>query len=613
MHRIAIIDAKRCKPTKCNFECGLICPINRQKKECISILDIESVPTKKKIAHIVEEACIGCGLCTKPQNGGCPFDAINIVNIPKELKPEIVHRYGPNGFRLYRIPIMKPNKILGIIGQNGIGKSTIVQILAGKMVPNFENNDTVNIDSYFHGTEMHKYMKKLQNKELTISIKPQHVDQRSKITDDVLMRTCKDFLKQRCGFNEHDTDPWHKQILTTLDIYSILDGELATLSGGELQRLLCSRVLMADTDVYIFDEPTNYMDVKQRLNVAMLIKTLNTMTEKERYIVVIEHDLAILDYIADHVCIMYGTPSAYGIVSQPLGTANGINIYYDGYIPAENMRFRATPFTSVSVCESDSIILKTDVSAYNGTEIVYPTITLDIVAGTFPLEGSITIIMGRNGTGKTTFINYIAKEMGSCVSHKPQFLSVEQFMDKNGVFPTVEEFYYNNIRDKYRDDLFRSDVVKPLGIDAISQRRLNELSGGEMQRFWLVYCLGQNAHIYLLDEPSAFLDIEQRVIVTKVIKRYIVHNRKVAFIVEHDMTVAMSLGKEQNSQAIITSVGLSNRSIISAPVSFNIGMNIFLKQMEITFHTQASHQRARINKLDSVKDREQKLSGCYYR
>ncbi|NBX76454.1 MAG: ATP-binding cassette domain-containing protein, partial [Proteobacteria bacterium] len=381
----------KCRPNKCNFECGLICPVNRQKKECVRIIDIEDTTVKKKIASIVEDACIGCGLCAKPV-GGCPFGAVSIVNVPTELSNDIINRYGRNGFRLYRMPVLKQGKVLGFIGQNGIGKTTIVQILTGKIKPNFEDFDntysTDSIINKFKGSEMHKYMTKLYNNELKISVKPQHVESLiSFVKSKGFDYTVKEYLNLR-SLNKSRLD----KIIEDLELSSILESKIIFLSGGELQRLLCAITLASDADVYIFDEPTNYLDVRQRLNIAKLIREL---IDNDKYIAVIEHDLSILDFISDYICILYGVPGAYGIVSHPLSTSNGINIYFDGYIPGENMRFRQSEYSiTLNTSENTDIVYDTSKIQYNGGKIVYPNYELHIESGNIPREGSINIIMG---------------------------------------------------------------------------------------------------------------------------------------------------------------------------------------------------------------------------
>lgn len=617
MSKIAIINTNKCKPDKCNKECKVYCPIEQQKKECINIItDIEDTGKTKKYAKIVESSCIGCGQCVKK----CPFDAIKIVKIPSEITGKIIHRYNVNGFRLYKMPVMKPNQIMGLIGANGIGKSTVMQILTNKIKPNFEDfNNQLNskqIIAQFKGTEMHKYMEKLYNDQSVISIKPQHVETLQKIISKELLVS--DYIKSKSSY-ELDND-WYKLVTNILQINDIFNNKVNVLSGGELQRLICATTLLKKADVYVFDEPTNYLDVKQRLNIAYLIKQLSA---PDKYVIVIEHDLTIMDYIADYICILYGTAGAFGVVSDPHATAEAINIYFDGYIPSENMRFRMEEY-NLAIHSDDKIMLnknnKTHRMEYENALIEYPNFELHINAGSFASNSSITLVLGQNGMGKTTLINYFAKLFSSSMSYKPQYLNFDKFIDKNGLYPTVQTFLYNNIPNAMTDTMFRTDVLKPLNIDNLKDHKLDELSGGEMQRVWIIYCLGVQAYIYLIDEPSACLDVEQRVTVSKVIKRFILHNQKIAFIVEHDMMMAVSLthNNEDNSQVIfidkVEDVNKINKkiSIAHKPESFNDGINQFLKSMNITFRTHTNNGRPRINKLGSIKDTEQKSSGKYY-
>ena len=115
------------------------------------------------------------------------------------------------------------------------------------------------------------------------------------------------------------------------------DRPLDVLSGGELQRVAVAAALSRDADVYLFDEPSSYFDVKQRLVVARAIRSLK---EQQKTIIVAEHDLAIIDYLSDQICFFYGEPGVYGVVSHVHGSRTGINIYLQGYIPDENIMFR---------------------------------------------------------------------------------------------------------------------------------------------------------------------------------------------------------------------------------------------------------------------------------
>lgn len=146
--RIAIINADRCKPKKCHQECKKTCPVNKSGKVCIE------VDNKSPICFIAESLCIGCGLCTKR----CPFEAISIINLPKNLTTEVTHRYGPNSFKLHRLPMPRPGEVLGLVGTNGIGKSTALRILSGNLKPNLGNHesppDWKEILKYFRGSEL---------------------------------------------------------------------------------------------------------------------------------------------------------------------------------------------------------------------------------------------------------------------------------------------------------------------------------------------------------------------------------------------------------------------------------------------------------------------------
>ena len=121
MPRIAVLDREKCQPKKCSMECKDFCPGVRVGDETITIGE-DGKPV------ISEELCTGCGICVHK----CPFDAIHIINLPEELEERCVHRYGLNGFALYGLPIPREGKVSGLIGRNGIGKTTALMILAGK-------------------------------------------------------------------------------------------------------------------------------------------------------------------------------------------------------------------------------------------------------------------------------------------------------------------------------------------------------------------------------------------------------------------------------------------------------------------------------------------------
>jgi ATP-binding cassette, sub-family E, member 1 len=603
-NRIAIVDQNRCKPEKCKKECISNCPPQTGGKEVIQIIDIEDISSnphkdlkcKKKIANIVEKQCIGCNICVKK----CPFNAIRIVNLPFENKFDIIHRYTPNGFRLYKLPQLKKNMVMGIIGENGIGKSTLINILSNQLIPNFELFDqefTIKqILSKFRGSVIYDYLKSLYSSQLKIAIKPQRFS--------VPSSTVNEFLK------DHKKDD---QLLTRLELTHLLETNMKDLSGGELQRLLCYITLSTEADVYFFDEPSNYLDIKQRLEITKLIREL---IHPDKYVIVIDHDMSMVDFMADEILILYGKPSAYGIVSLPMTTLEGINVYMDGYIPSENVRFRPDEFNlkpSIELVDQDHKDDEKGYIHYKADSIEYPTSKFKMIipSDKINMNGSIHVIMGENGNGKSTFLKYIAKTLDVPISHKNQTLSIKKYC-KDGIYPTVNELFYIHLA--YTDARFIKEIVRPLDISDITDRHLDKLSGGELQRVLLILCLGTPAMIYMIDEPSANLDIEKRMTVIKVIKRFILNNNKCALIIEHDMMMAVAFSQEFTSRILTIHKEIKDDQricTVSPYMTFNDGITSFLKSLDITMRI-SNHNRPRINKLDSQLDKEQKLTNSYY-
>lgn len=619
--RIAIVNEQKCKPKKCRQECRKQCPVVRQGKECIE------VAPNSKLAYISEELCIGCGICVKK----CPFEAITIINLPKSLESQQTHRYGPNSFKLHRLPMPRPGQVLGLVGTNGIGKSTALKILAGKQKPNLGKFETPpdwsEILVHFRGSELQNYFTKILEDNLKAIIKPQYVDHIPK----AISGKVEEILTQK---EQRDN---RKKIMDELDLNHIKEREINVLSGGELQRFAIGVVIVQEADVYMFDEPSSYLDVKQRLQAARSIRTL-TLGDwgAGKYVLAVEHDLAILDYLSDFICCLYGTPSAYGVVTMPFSVREGINIFLAGFVPTENLRFRED---ELNFKMSVDYGIEEESGAKSSDMYQYPAMTktmtgksesaakmkfvLHVEAGSFT-DSEIVVMLGENGTGKTTFIRmlagllksdeqaakleegleYEAAQLGvpvMNVSYKPQMIS-PKFQG------TVRQLLHKKIRDAYIHPQFSTDVMKPMSMEILMDNGVQNLSGGELQRTAIVLCLGTAADIYLVDEPSAYLDSEQRIAASKVIKRFIMHAKKTAFVVEHDFIMATYLA----DKVIVYDGNPGVETTAHAPQSLIPGMNTFLKMLDITFRRDPTNYRPRINKHDSVKDQEQKKSGQFF-
>ncbi|KAF1778655.1 P-loop containing nucleoside triphosphate hydrolase [Phytophthora cactorum] len=538
--RIAIVSTDKCKPKKCRQECKKSCPVVRMGKLCIE------VGPKSKVAFISEQLCIGCGICVKK----CPFEAINIINLPKNLESNTTHRYGANTFKLHRLPMPRPGQVLGLVGTNGIGKSTALRILAGKLKPNLGKFDAPpewqEILTHFRGSELQNYFTRILEDNLKAITKPQYVDKIPK----AVKGTVHGILSARCEKQEK-----LDHFLNELDLSHVQDREIENLSGA----FRIAVVAVQKADIYMFDEPSSYLDVRQRLKAALVIRSMVDDNGRS-YVICVEHDLSVLDYLSDFICVLYGTPSS-------LRVREGINIFLSGFVPTENLRFRMEELTfKVSQNADEFSTGEGDANSFN-----YPPMTktmykkkkdtafkLHVEAGDFT-NSEIICMLGENGTGKTTFIRMLAgllksdemeaaekagddEAMSNCalrydtstISYKPQKIA-PKFQG------TVRELLHRRIREAIVHPQFATDVTKPLSLDNIIDQAVPHLSGGELQRVAIILCLGKPADIYLIDEPSAYLDSEQRIIAAKVIKRFILHAKKTAFVVEHDFIMATYL------------------------------------------------------------------------
>ncbi|MDR3223412.1 MAG: ribosome biogenesis/translation initiation ATPase RLI [Methanobrevibacter sp.] len=588
MTRIAILDEDRCQPKKCKYTCIEYCPGVRMEEDTIIINE------KNKKPLISEELCNGCGICTNR----CPFKAINIINLPEELTNPI-HRYGQNKFELFGLPIVGEGSVVGILGQNGIGKSTIMRILSGELIPNLGNwkekeNSWEEIIDHYKGTQLQKYFKNLLNSKIKVIHKSQMVDQLSKFVKGNVNQLLK-------GIDEVDK---FDKIVEDLQLENVLNRDVENLSGGELQRVAIGAAVLRDGDFYYFDEPSSWLDVHQRLNI---VKVIRSLAEEGKSVMVIEHDLATLDAISDHVHIIYGKPGAYGVVSQMKGVRVGINAYINGFLKEENVRIRkqAIEFKvhAPKIADEGKILTK-----YSQIKKDYDGFSLLVDAGEL-YHNEIVTAFGSNGIGKTTFAKIISNvekvDSGSVekkleVVYKPQYLNY----DFDG---RVEDFLYMNAPN-YGKSIFMSEIAKPLSIEDILDKNLDELSGGELQRLAIAVTLSQEGDLYVFDEPTAFLDVEQRLRVGKIIKKIVESKNATALIIDHDIVFIDYI----TNRAMVFHGKPGLEGIATKPTDIKTSMNKFLKDLKITFRRDKETKRPRVNKFNSYLDRQQKENQQYY-
>jgi ATP-binding cassette subfamily E protein 1 len=586
--RVAVLREDSCQPKKCNDECHTYCPPVRNGQECI-IMDAR---TGKP--HISESLCIGCGICINK----CPHDALIIEQLPEELETDMIHRYSQNGFRLFRLPTPSKDQVVGILGPNGMGKSTAFNALSGRLVPNLgdfrgEADWDAVLQSLPRG-ELRDFLTEVKEGRITVAVKPQNVDR----LPQRVQGKVGDLLRK---VDERDLCD---QLTRDLGIDHLMEREIGQLSGGELQRMALAATLLRDADVYFLDEPSSYLDIHERLRIVRIVQRLS----EDRRVIVIEHDLAVLDVLADLVHIVYGTKGAFGIFTPARATRTAINAYLDGFLPEQNVRIRQKPITFLG---------HRDRKAETGAQVVEWG-ELEKKLGDFSLKAGkgavhraeVVGVVGPNGTGKSTMIKILAGEHeydagwvsgDAKISYKPQHLDVD-------IEGTVQLWLDSELGPRWRSGEFNVNVIRALGIDQLLPKRVKRLSGGERQCVAIAVCLGREADLYLLDEPSAHLDANARMEAAKAIRRTMESNEKAAFVIDHDVYFIDIV-----SDSLLVFEGEGGRHGEAAgPFDLRVGMNRFLSSVDITFRRDHESKRPRINKADSRKDREQRTAGDFY-
>jgi len=567
--RLAIVQKEKCSPEKCGNLCARLCPVNRKGEDCIKI---------ENKAWISETLCIGCGIC---QNR-CPFKAIGIINLPDKLKKEIIYRYGENGFCLYNIPIPKFGSSLGLLGRNGIGKSTAIGILGNKLRINFGKDHATDkeIKDFFKGSELMNYFAKIN--DLKISIKPQNL---SELSSNVQVE---DFMAKFGSKKEIG------EIMKKLHIDYLIDRKLNQVSGGELQKIAIAAASIKEADVYFFDEPLAYLDITERINISNFISEL---LKKDKSVIVVEHDLLLLDYLTDMTAIFYGRQGCYGISSNVKTSKRAINNYLDGFLKEENMRFRDKPIVfDFSVKSNTSNVVYSDWPDFTKT---LGSFKLAANPGKIMHKGIIGIA-GKNAIGKTTFVKCLAnvietdeKNLNNLklkVSYKPQYIEA---INNDLVAAIVKKEKIDN------------RLISLFNLEGLMMKTLKQLSGGELQRLAIASCLAKEADLYLFDEPSAYLDVEERLHTARAIEETITDKEKAAFIVDHDLLFLTYLA----DSLIVFTGEPGKKGEASKPYPLIEGMNVLLKELDVTLRKDDESGRPRINKRGSVLDRKQREEG----
>lgn len=592
MKKITVVVRDKCAPDTCSYRCINLCPINMTGKKSKPVIVPKAIKLRGDsiFPSINHKHCINCGICVN----ACFKRAIKAINVPGEMEEwDPVHIYERSEFKLFGLPILNQGTVTGIIGENGIGKSTLLNILAGKIQPNggeFSENAFKIFLANLSTPGMARYLETVFTGELTVSFKEQNLA----------------YLKQR-GLTPQelfeDAEREDLEIIDILKLKPLLSKNLSHASGGELQRVAIALTMTKPSNVYLLDEPATYLDFSQRLNLARVLKR---KLNENRSILIVEHDISVLDYWSDLIHILWGEPHVYGVISRALSVKKGLNSFLSGWLKEENIHFRHRVITFKRTVK-ERIWQGRPHIAWLDDSVTLGKFTLNVKAGKI-YQGEILVIVGENGLGKTTFANLISGKISghprihATTSYKPQQIT-------NDFNVTVLDFLHKTTGKYLNTKKWKLQLLNPLGINHFKERNMTDLSGGETQRVFITACLARDANLYILDEPSAFLDALERTKIASVIRNQTKRDPNCAVIsIEHDIQLA-----DFTADRIMMFKGIpAFEGFVSSPMTKKDGMNAFLKKLNITFRRDQETGRARINKESSQMDKKQKEIGEFY-
>jgi ATP-binding cassette subfamily E protein 1 len=394
-----------------------------------------------------------------------------------------------------------------------------------------------------------------------------------------------------------------------LDIESIGQRFLEQCSGGELQRFALAYVLLTNADIYLIDEPCTFLDIKKRIKLAEVLDLRASYTKGggNKSVLVVEHDLTILDYFSDVIHLFYGEPHEFGVITRVQPVKRGINAYLNGYLKTENIEFRPNKIRFRKTISGRTWSNARRLAEWGDIEVSLGNFSLKVNPGVL-FQNEILGVVGENGLGKTTFFKVLLGKLKPnngemnltekfSISYKPQYIT-------GNYKGTVEEFISEYSSKYIHTDELITKLFDPLGIEKLFKTQVNELSGGQLQRTFIAACLAKDANLYLIDEPSAYLDVEERLKIAEIIRTHTKSSNASSICIEHDIQIT-----DQLADRLLIFLGSSGKSGNTVgPLNKRDGMNT----LDVTFRRDEETGRARINKKGSSIDQTQRINGEFY-
>ncbi|MBQ8882483.1 MAG: ABC-F family ATP-binding cassette domain-containing protein, partial [Clostridia bacterium] len=457
---------------------------------------------------------------------------------------------------------------VGIVGLNGAGKSTFINIIAqelsqdegeviwlngiryGYLDQHADIDRSLTVMEYLQTAFTHLY-------ELDQKLQKLYEDMGS-VTDmdelDKMITRSNRMLETLTNAGFYDLDSQIKKVANGLGVNGFgYDTVIGTLSGGQRAKLMLSKLILQDLDVMLLDEPTNFLDVE---HIDWLVKYLNSLEKTFmvishdtdflngvcKYIVSIEngsirkytgnydqflvrHEMAVKQYEEDYLRQQAEIKKMEDYINRNKARAATAGMANSRKKMLDRIEVMAKPVTALEAhFDFPCVMLNTkDMLNVENLEVGYDRVLLPPIS--FNMRGDTKLwIRGANGIGKSTMLKtlmgFIPKLGGDFRFH---IASKPAYLEQDLTFRNTEMTPYDYISDcfpRYSAKEIRSQLSR-VGIRGeMALRHISDMSGGEQVRIRVLTIMNTTSNILILDEPTNHLDVKAKEVLQNALAKY---------------------------------------------------------------------------------------------